>query len=97
MSWPYHGHISKEDYRKNINEIIKFLKGRKKGQISDLEKEMRRYSKEKKYEQAAILRDKISDLKYLGEKIDLEYGESGSKYIFQKGRRYSKKASERSV
>ena len=30
---PYQGHISKRDYRKNINEIIKFLRGRKFGQI----------------------------------------------------------------
>ena len=78
---PYHGHISKEEYRKNINEIIKFLKGRKKGQIYDLEREMKRLSKTKQYEYAAVLRDRISDLKYLGEKVDLEYGEAGSKYI----------------
>jgi excinuclease ABC subunit C len=78
---PYHGHISKKEYRDNINEIIKFLKGRKKGQISELEREMKEYSKKEDYEQAAILRDKIRDLKYLGEKTDLEYGESGSKYI----------------
>jgi excinuclease ABC subunit C len=78
---PYHGHISEEDYRKNINEIIKFLKGRKKGQIGDLEKEMKRYSKEKNYEQAALLRDRIMDLKYLGEKVELGFGDSGSKYI----------------
>ena len=78
---PYHGHISKEDYRKNIDEIIKFLKGRKKGQIQDLEKQMKKYSKNKHYEEAALLRDKINDLKYLGEKIDFDYGETGSKYI----------------
>ena len=78
---PYHGHISKENYRKNIDEIIKFLKGRKKGQILELEKQMKGYSRNKKYEEAALLRDKINDLKYLGEKIDIDYGELGSKYI----------------
>lgn len=67
---PYQGHISEKDYRKNINEIIKFLNGRKRGQIKEMEKEMYKYSKEKNFEKAAALRDKISDLKYLGEKID---------------------------
>jgi excinuclease ABC subunit C len=67
---PYQGHISQEDYRKNINEIIKFLSGRKRGQIKEMEKEMYKYSKEKNFEKAAKLRDRISDLKYLDEKID---------------------------
>ena len=52
---PYQGHISKKDYRKNINEIIKFLQGRKRGQIEGLEKEMKEYSKMKEYEKAAEL------------------------------------------
>jgi excinuclease ABC subunit C len=77
---PYQGHITEEGYRKNINEIIKFLKGRKKGQIEDLEKQMRRYSKEKKYEKASVLRDKINDLKYLGEKIGFSYFDTEEEY-----------------
>ncbi len=78
---PYQGHISKEKYRENINEIIKFLKGRKRGQLSKLEKEMNDYSKERKYERAALLRDRIRDLKYLGEKIDFEYGDNEESYV----------------
>ena len=77
---PYQGHISKKDYRKNINEIIKFLKGRKFGQIGQLEIEMRKLSKERKYEQAGIIRDRIKDLKYLGEKIDFQYGDTEETY-----------------
>jgi excinuclease ABC subunit C len=68
---PYQGHISQEDYRKNINEITKFLKGRKRGQIKEMEKSMHEYSKRKDFEKAAQLRDRINDLKYLGEKTDL--------------------------
>ncbi len=68
---PYQGHITQEDYKKNINEIIKFLKGRKRGQIKEMEKSMYEYSKRKDFEKAAQLRDRINDLKYLGEKIDL--------------------------
>lgn len=78
---PYQGHISEGDYRKNINEILKFLKGRKRGQISKLEVQMRKYSKEREYEKAGELRDKISDLKYLGEKIDFDYTDSAETYI----------------
>lgn len=67
---PHQGHISKEEYRKNINEIVKFLRGRKRGQITEMEKKMQIYSKKKEYEEAAKLRDRINDLKYLGEQID---------------------------
>ncbi len=68
---PHQGHISEQDYRKNINEIIKFLKGRKRGQIKEMERQMSAYSKERNYEKAAQLRDRVNDLKYLGEQIDL--------------------------
>ncbi len=78
---PYQGHITEKKYRENINEIIKFLKGRKRGQISLLEREMKKYSNEKEYEKAGELRDKISDLRYLGERIDFEYDDSSETYI----------------
>jgi excinuclease ABC subunit C len=42
---------------------------------------MKQYSKRKEYEKAGELRDKIVDLKYLGEKIDFEYNESSQEYI----------------
>lgn len=77
---PYHGYISKEDYRKNINEIVKFLNGRKKGQIEKMEKEMKRYSENKDYEKAAILRDRINDLKYLGQDIQFNYHQDSKDY-----------------
>lgn len=67
---PYQGHISEKEYRKNINEIIKFLNGRKRGQIKEMQKEMYEYSKKKEFEKAAKLRDRINDLEYLGQEID---------------------------
>ena len=70
---PYHGHISQEDYRENINEIVKFLSGRRKGQLEQMEREMRQYSRERRYEEAAQLRDRINDLKYLGQDIEFNY------------------------
>jgi excinuclease ABC subunit C len=77
---PYHGYISKEEYRKNINEIVKFLNGRKKGQIGEIEKKMKVYSKEKKFEEAAQLRDRINDLKYLGQNIEFNYHKEPNNY-----------------
>ncbi len=78
---PYQGHISKEEYRRNINEIIKFLQGKKMGHISKLEKEMQRYSESKQYEKAALLRDRITDMKYLSEKIDFEREDTEESYV----------------
>ena len=78
---PHQGHISEKNYRKNINEIIKFLNGKKRGHISELEKEMKMYSKNKEYEKAAQLRDRINDLKYLGEKIDFELDDTEFSYV----------------
>jgi excinuclease ABC subunit C len=77
---PYHGYISKEEYRKNIKEIVKFLNGRKKGQIQSLERRMKSYSKEKQYEKAAELRDRINDLNYLGQDIEYGYHKEPSTY-----------------
>ncbi|MCD4756421.1 excinuclease ABC subunit UvrC [bacterium] len=77
---PYQGKISKEDYRVNINEIVKFLNGRKKGQLKEMRKEMKQYSKEKKYEKAAEVRDRVKDLEYLGQNIEFNYHQNESNY-----------------
>jgi len=83
---PYQGLISKEEYRKNIKEIINFLKGKKRGHILTLEKEMKEYSKIKEYEKAAEVRDKIEDLKYLGESIDFRIGDNEESYVDRRKR-----------
>lgn len=73
--------VSKKEYRENINNIVNFLRGRKKGFLKSLEKQMSQYSKNMEYEKAAILRDKIDDLKYLGSKIDTSSNISEDEYI----------------
>lgn len=70
---PYAGAISKDDYRKNINSIIKFLSGKQENHIKRLEREMRVYSKNEEYEKALQLRDRIKDLRYIGQDIDFTY------------------------
>lgn len=56
------------EYRKNIDGIIKFLKGRFGDIITELKRRMKRASDQKKYEQAAALRDKIALLTKVAEK-----------------------------
>ena len=70
---PYVGAISKKDYRENINNIIKFLSGKKENHIKRLEREMASYSKDENFEKAAQLRDRIKDLRYIGENIEFTY------------------------
>lgn len=77
---PYAGAISKEDYRENINSIIKFLNGKQANHIKRLEKEMKIYSKNQDFEKAAQLRDRIHDLKYVGESIEFTYYDDISSY-----------------
>ncbi len=87
---PYQGHISKEDYRKNIDGIIKFLTGRKSSFVKKLENEMKIYSQNKQYERAAELRDKITDLKYLGSSIRGDFFEDEKSYELRKESLYKK-------
>ena len=56
---PCMGYISKEDYRKIIDEIIDLLDGKTDKIIKELKKEMDNASKNMNYEQAAYIRDKI--------------------------------------
>ena len=56
---PCMGYISKEDYRKQIDEIISILEGKIDKLVKDLEAEMKDASKKMDFEKAAYIRDKI--------------------------------------
>ena len=77
---PYAGAINKQEYRKNINNIVKFLSGRQQNHIKRLEKEMKMYSKNEEFEKAQQLRDRIHDLKYIGQDIDFTYYDDTESY-----------------
>lgn len=64
--------VSKEEYAKNFKNIIKFLDGRKYEIIQELEKEMQVASKEMNYENAARIRDRINDIKYVTQNIKID-------------------------
>lgn len=57
--------INKKEYRKIISQLMKFLRGGKKDLIKKFEREMKSASKNKNYELAASLRDKIYALQHL--------------------------------
>lgn len=62
---PYAGAISKADYRKNIRGIKMILEGKKKNLTMKMKKEMEKFSKNKEYEKATDLRNKIFALQHI--------------------------------
>ena len=64
--------ISKEEYRKDIERLKKFLDGGKKSLLVEMREEMNQAAADRKYEKAARLRDEIRMLESLGERGDLE-------------------------
>ena len=59
-SAPCQGYISKEDYHKQINQIISILDGKTDGVRKELEQSMREASEKMDYEKAAEIRDQIN-------------------------------------
>ncbi|MEP7103416.1 MAG: GIY-YIG nuclease family protein [Candidatus Dojkabacteria bacterium] len=56
---------NKKDYMRDFNNIKKFFQGEKIDILKELEKNMSLYSHDKDYENAAKVRDKINDIKYV--------------------------------
>ena len=65
---PCVGYVSKEEYGKQIKEIIELLEGKIDKIIKELKEEMKEASKKLEYEKAAMLRDKIVAIKRVSEK-----------------------------
>lgn len=55
---PCMGYVSKEEYRKQINEIISILEGKTAELQKELQKEMQEASQKMEYEKAQEIRDK---------------------------------------
>lgn len=62
---PCIGWISKLDYQKIMRQLQSFLSGKSKYVIRELKKEMEKYSKNKEYERAAAIRDRIRNYEYV--------------------------------
>jgi excinuclease ABC subunit C len=64
-SGPCGGMISKEDYRKDIKRLIKFLSGKRTNLLRQMQKEMEEASAKLDFEKAARLRDQIKAMESL--------------------------------
>ena len=65
---PCMGYVSKEDYRKQIDQIIMLLEGKTKEIIKQMDKEMTELSEKQEYEKAALVRDKKIAIERISEK-----------------------------
>lgn len=65
---PCMGYITKEEYMKQINEIIDVLEGKTEKLIKQLEEEMNNASRNMQYEKAAYLRDKKIAIERISER-----------------------------
>lgn len=65
---PCMGYISKEEYRKQINEIILLLEGKTEKVVKQLQQEMSDLSNKMEFEKAAYLRDKIIAIERISER-----------------------------
>lgn len=61
-------YVSPENYRKQIDQIIKLLDGRVDQIITELTEEMNEYSKNMEFEKAALVRDRIQAIERITEK-----------------------------
>jgi excinuclease ABC subunit C len=67
--------ISRDEYLKNIDNIKKFFKGEKKSIINDYVNQIDKFVKEERFEDAAKIRDKIEQIKYVSQNINVDFGE----------------------
>ena len=65
---PCMGYVSKEEYRKQIDQICMLLEGKIEDIIKNMQKEMEEYSNNLEFEKAAAIRDRILAIERISEK-----------------------------
>ncbi len=63
------GKTSLDEYRKNLRNLMSYLRGNRVALINEIEKEMKQSAKEQKFEKAVMLRNKLYELKSLKKQI----------------------------
>ena len=71
-SAPCNLRISKEEYRKDVRRLQKFLEGKKKALLKEMHREMEAAAGELRYEEAGRLRDEIHLLETLDQRGELD-------------------------
>ena len=79
---PCQGNVTKEEYRKNIDQVLRFLNGNFQDTIADLTEKMQRASEEMRFEDAVGYRDLIRSIQKIGERQKItSYGEENKDVI----------------
>ncbi|MCL4192581.1 MAG: excinuclease ABC subunit UvrC [Thermoguttaceae bacterium] len=69
---PCNFRITKDEYRKDIRRLQRFLEGEKKSLLADMRAEMQSLADERRYEEAARLRDEVRLLETLDQRGELD-------------------------
>ncbi len=69
---PCNFRITKEEYRKDIRRLQRFLEGEKKSLLEEMRAEMQSLADERRYEEAARLRDEVRLLETLDQRGELD-------------------------
>ena len=75
---PCVGYITKDEYRVLIDQTIDFLSGRYRDLEGELDREMAQAARERNYERAAVLRDRLSAVRHLMERQSATSGSVGT-------------------
>jgi len=81
---PCAGYISKTAYSKSIKNLQAYFLKRKEYVISKLREEMLVSAKNKNFEEAALLRDKVNDLLYISQRIEIENNIDEKKFVLKR-------------
>lgn len=78
---PCQGWISREDYRKQVDQALGFLNGNFREVLQDLSDKMNRAAEELKYEEAAEYRDLMDSVRRIGEHQKITSGDGEDKDV----------------
>lgn len=75
-SAPCAGHFSSEEYKKSVEEVLKFLRGNYEPLMKSLEEKMSAAAEKMEYEEAASYRDLLDNLKQITQKQKVTDGDT---------------------
>ncbi len=79
---PCQGLITEQTYRKRVEDVVRFLQGRRRELVADLKKEMHHAAENLDFEEAARLRDRLRALEHVLEKQNVDAGEAVDQDVF---------------
>lgn len=80
--------ITKSSYRKNVQKIKKMLRGKLKSPLVQLRQKMEELAANQQYEKAALIRDRIVLLEFLGQNLQVDSGDDEKAYALLKNNRW---------